>query len=115
MGNEASVKPTVNPRGRSVPFNVHRGRKVVALLKENRIDDALKLFGQHPSPYGASALITSAGKQQNIDLAFHVYDKLIAAGQQPNIIVMNALISACRRSGSPNGRPLCWTTWTGLL
>ena len=82
------------------------GKRVVALCKENRLDEALGVFKQRPDPVGASSLIATIGKQRRgLDRAFDIFNALIAAGHQPNTVVFNALVNACRQCGQP-GRAL---------
>ena len=78
----------------------------MALCKENRLDEALGVFKQQPHPVGASSLIAAIGKQRRgLDRAFDIFNALIAAGHQPDTVVINALVGACRRCGQP-GRAL---------
>ena len=75
---------------------------VVALCKEDRIDEALDAFKRQPDPFGASSLIATMGKQRHgLDRAFDVFNMLIAAGHRPNTVVVGALVNACRQCGHP--------------
>jgi len=83
---------------------------VVTMCKENRIAEAFVAYKRRPTPYGASALISTLGRQRHsdsLDHAFAVYETLTAAHSHhlPNMVVINALINTCRQCGHP-GRAL---------
>ena len=93
------------------------GKQVIQFLKQNKLKEAIQSFYVHPDVVGASYLISTANKQQNIHLAFDVYNKLINQQHQqqqqsshqhtklqsndltaPNLFVMKVLGSACLKN-----------------
>jgi pentatricopeptide repeat protein len=79
----------------------------VALCKENKIEEAAHLHNQHPSCFSASALISAFGRRGDIKQAFAAYERLLTAAAaggancHPSMVVINALVGACRRCGEP--------------